>query len=127
MIRRHAFYIGIDPYANAFNEHPNGNGHQDDLTETGPWIWERKWELDSLCYPVRLCKRYWDTTGDAAPFDDSVHQMLRLVVRTMRTEQRHETSPYRFVRPDPLLPTDTLPFDGRGTPSAPTAPGCTAP
>ncbi|MFD1544317.1 glycoside hydrolase family 125 protein [Nonomuraea guangzhouensis] len=117
VIRRQAMYIGIDPYANAFNEGPNGNGHQGDLTAMSPWVWERKWELDSLCYPIRLCKRYWDATADRSVFDDTVHQALRIAVATMRAEQRHEASPYSFVRPDAEAASDTLPFEGRGTPS----------
>ena len=52
LIERQFFYINIDPYANAFNESANGAGHQDDITDLGPWIWERKFELDSLAYPV---------------------------------------------------------------------------
>jgi Uncharacterized conserved protein len=120
VIHRQAAYIRLDPYANAFNESPSGRGHTEDIPKPGPWVWERKWELDSLCYPVRLCRRYLDATGDTTAFDENVHEMLRLIVATMRTEQHHDGSPYRFTRPDPFLPTDTLPNDGRGTPSAPT-------
>jgi meiotically up-regulated gene 157 (Mug157) protein len=52
LIERQMRYIIQDPYANAFNESPNGNGHQQDATDMTPWIWERKYEIDSLCYPL---------------------------------------------------------------------------
>ncbi|WP_337241616.1 glycoside hydrolase family 125 protein, partial [Proteus faecis] len=54
LIKRQFRYICIDPYANAFNEEENGKGHQTDHTQMNPWIWERKYEIDSLCYPVQL-------------------------------------------------------------------------
>ena len=43
-----------DPYANAFNEEANGRGHTKDIPLNDPWVWERKYEIDSLCYPIRL-------------------------------------------------------------------------
>src|SRR5512134_2601839 len=36
VVRRQMSYILHDPYANAFNEAPNGRGHQSDLTEMSP-------------------------------------------------------------------------------------------
>jgi meiotically up-regulated gene 157 (Mug157) protein len=114
VIRRQAMYVALDPYANAFNESPNGQGHQGDIPRSGPWIWERKWELDSLCHPIRLLHLYWEATRDSMVFDEAVHTMLVTAVETMRAEQRPEDSPYRFVRPDPEQPTDTLVNEGRG-------------
>lgn len=52
LVKRQFRYICIDPYANAFNETDNHAGHQTDKTEMNGWIWERKYEIDSLCYPV---------------------------------------------------------------------------
>lgn len=120
LIRRHAHCLLIDAYANAFNREPNGAGHQDDRTAMGPWIWERKFELDSLCYPVQLCQDYWAATGDATIFDDQLHAALARIVAVMRVEQEHDRhSPYRFERPGGP-PSDTLVNDGRGAPTAPT-------
>lgn len=53
LIKRHMFYINIDPYANAFNEGPN-DWHWDanDQTDMPPWVWERKYELDSMCFTI---------------------------------------------------------------------------
>jgi meiotically up-regulated gene 157 (Mug157) protein len=120
VIRRQATYLRLDPYANAFNAAPDGAGHSADEPPPLPWVWERKWELDSLCHPVRLLRGYLDATGDISVFDEAMRETLWAIVTTMRTEQHHAASPYRFTRPDPLQPTDTLPNDGRGTPSAPT-------
>ena len=116
LIRRTARYVSLDPYANAFNVAPNANGHQSDRTEMTPWTWERKWELDSLCYPVRLLRDWWDATRDASVFDAAVHRMLRTIVDTLRTEQRHaERSAYRFWRTEHVYPHDNLADGGRGT------------
>lgn len=118
LIRRHARYLLIDAYANAFNREPASAGHQADRTEMGPWIWERKFELDSLCYPVQLCQDYWAATGDRSIFDAELHAALARIVAVMRVEQHHDKrSPYRFERLD-CPPTDTLPNHGRGLPTA---------
>ncbi|MFC4453986.1 glycoside hydrolase family 125 protein [Deinococcus sonorensis] len=118
LIRRQAMYIRIDPYANAFNAAPDGSGHAGDLPPKGDWVWERKFELDSLCAPVSLLFRYWKVTGDLQVFTEDVRAMLRTVVGVMRVEQRHETSPYTFERPGPHPPSDTLSHGGRGSPVA---------
>ncbi|MFC4598189.1 glycoside hydrolase family 125 protein [Cohnella hongkongensis] len=116
LILRQAQYLLLDPYANAFNKEANGNGHQQDRTEMGPTIWERKFELDSLCYPVQLLYDYWSATGDRSIFNEVVRMMMTTIVDTMIVEQHHDSqSPYSFERDDILLPSDTLPFDGRGT------------
>jgi uncharacterized protein len=115
MIHRQAQYLLIDPYANAFNQEANGHGHQDDQTQMNPWIWERKYELDSLCYPVQLLHDYVETTHDSSIFDENIHQMLQVIVSTMQTEQHHdERSPYRFERHG-VAASDTLPLGGHGT------------
>lgn len=116
LIRRQVWYLLIDPYANAFNESDNGHGHQDDLTQMSGWVWERKYELDSLCYPVQLIKDYVDATGDTSIFDDSLHQMLGSIVAIMQTEQHHDLqSPFSFERLGDIPQSDTLPFAGKGT------------
>ncbi len=116
LIRRQATYLLHDCYANAFNKDATGHGHGGDQPSPSPLVWERKFELDSLCYPITLCHAYWQATGDTAACDDAVYHMLHRVVHIMRVEQDHDHhSPYTFQRPDPLLPSDTLPFQGRGT------------
>ncbi len=115
LIQSQAFYVELDPYANSFNREPNGRGHTSDKPPAGPWVWERKYELDSLCYPVRLCYTYWQATGDETVFTAQVHRMFLKIVEVMQIEQRHDAcSSYTFERLDPLQPSDTLPFEGRG-------------
>ncbi|CAI6015742.1 glycoside hydrolase family 125 protein [Cohnella sp. JJ-181] len=103
-----------DPYANAFNEGPTGRGHQDDLTDMSPWIWERKYEIDSLCYPIHLAYLLWKNTGRTAHMNADFASAARSVLAVWRTEQHHETrSSYRFERRD-CPPSDTLEREGKG-------------
>lgn len=104
--------ILIDPYANAFNEKPSGDGHKD-ITELNDWIWERKYELDSLCAPIYLAYRYWKDTDDSSIFGDAFSDMLEKVYQLIKLEQNHEKSEYSFQRFDCSI-TDTLPCEGRG-------------
>ena len=65
LIKRHIQYIHVDPYANAFNESANDwHWNTTDVTEMSPWVWERKFEIDSLCFVIRLAYTYWKETGD---------------------------------------------------------------
>ncbi|NJD19226.1 MAG: glycoside hydrolase family 125 protein, partial [Gemmatimonadetes bacterium] len=64
-----------------------------------PELHERKWEVDSLCYPIRLAHGYWRRTGDLGPFDERWREAMRLVVRTFRAQQRKDgPGPYKFQR-----------------------------
>ncbi len=119
LIARQARYINVDPYANAFNFEANGRGHQSDETEQNPWLWERKYEVDSLCYPIRLAYTYWRATDDLTHFTEEWLRAAQRIVETWRTEQDHSRSPYRFQRHG-VAATDTLPNDGLGNPVAPT-------
>jgi uncharacterized protein len=99
LIRRQVRYIAIDPYANAFNEEANGRCWEVDETERNDWVWERKYELDSLCYPIQLSWLYWRQTGDASPFDTEWTASLERILSLWQVEQQHwEQSPYRFER-----------------------------
>lgn len=62
VIKRQFKCINIDPYANAFNMNSEGGEWMSDLTDMKPELHERKWEIDSLCYPIRLAYHYWKTT-----------------------------------------------------------------
>ena len=115
LIRRQTMYVRMDPYANAFNREANGHCYSMDDTKQNPWVWERKYEVDSLCYPVQLAWLYWKATGSMAVFDESFRAALNITVALWRTEQRHaERSDYRFSRTD-CPPSDTLGNEGRGT------------
>ncbi|WP_261306582.1 glycoside hydrolase family 125 protein [Paenibacillus andongensis] len=116
LIRRQIAYIHIDPYANAFNEEANDNRYDQDLTELNPWIWERKYEIDSLCYPIQLSYLFWKATGRMDMFDDSFRAAVHTIISLWKTEQRHaEESPYRFARVD-CPPSDTLRNNRMGMP-----------
>ncbi|MBR0500012.1 MAG: glycoside hydrolase family 125 protein [Bacteroidales bacterium] len=111
--------ICIDPYANAFNDGPTGTGWQDDLTEMDPNLHERKWEIDSDCYPIRLAYHYWKTTGDTSVFGDTWIEAVRKILTTFREQQRKENrGPYRFQRVS-AVPTDTQAGYGWGNPVRP--------
>jgi len=118
VIRRQMVYIVHDPYANAFNKEPNGNCENHDQTDMTAWIWERKYEVDSLCYPLQLAYMYWKVTGDTDHFDDMFWKAVRTIVNVWTTEQHHEEkSQYRFQRTN-CPPSDTLPREGLGAPVA---------
>ena len=120
VIRKQIGYILIDPYANAFNRQADGACWAPDETEQNDWVWERKYEIDSLCYPFWLAHRYWKTTGDVSVFDDDFRRAAGVIVDLWRVEQDHvQRSPYRFQRMD-CRPSDTLTHDGLGAPVVPT-------
>ncbi|MFD2024873.1 glycoside hydrolase family 125 protein [Promicromonospora aerolata] len=120
--RRQQSSILHDPYANAFNDGPTGAGHRDRTGRSGTgesdtrqsaWVWERKYEIDSLAYPVQLAHDLWCATGRTDHLE-RFGQVARTVVDLWRAEQRHhEGSPYTFERDD-CPPSDTLVRDGRG-------------
>lgn len=119
LLRRQLMYIAIDPYANAFNRAENGNGHIDDLPLQSKWVFERKYEIDSLCYPIRLLYLFWKASGREELIREKLEETARIIVDQWRVEQYHmEKSPYRFIRPNPPVPWDTIPNDGLGSPVA---------
>ncbi|RZU42905.1 glycoside hydrolase family 125 protein [Edaphobacter modestus] len=122
VIRRQARCILIDPYANAFMADLNAPAlpwSLKDKTELRQGVGERKWEVDSLCYPIRLSHGYWQQTGDVGPFDGRWHDAMRLIVDTFRIQQRKQgDGPYRFQR-ESTASTETLPAAGVGNPVRP--------
>ena len=122
LIARQARCILIDPYANAFMEDPTAKSNLEwsahDETVMKPGVAERKWEVDSLCYPIRLAHGYWQATKDTAPFDATWAEAARASVRTFREQQRKQgNGPYSFRRSAPQ-PTETLLW-GYGNPTRP--------
>lgn len=113
IIAKQAALVRMDPYANAFNESANGAGHKDD-TVLNDHVWERKYEVDSLCAPLYLGYHYWKTTGIDRIFTESYYEMIAAIVKTFQTEQDHGKSEYYFQRHN-CEKTDTLPNGGRGT------------
>ncbi|MGD0913934.1 MAG: glycoside hydrolase family 125 protein, partial [Terracidiphilus sp.] len=122
VIRRQTQCILIDPYANAFSRNvsdPPLSWSLHDQTEMKPGVAERKWELDSLCYTIRLAHAYWSATGDTAVFDAAWKSAAWRVVETFQEQQRiNGHGPYQFTRLS-SIPYDTVPLDGYGNPARP--------
>ena len=115
VIKRQLMYVKIDPYANAFNKEANGQGHTTDFPKPGPWVWERKYEIDSLCYPIRLLYLYWKQTGKEEIILNNLEETARIILDLWKTEQRHhEKSPYLFIRQAARY-DDTIHNDGKGS------------
>ncbi|WP_090798904.1 glycoside hydrolase family 125 protein [Paenibacillus sp. GP183] len=109
VIQRQIRYILHDAYANAFNETDNVAGHQTDLTDMSPLVWERKYEIDSLCYPIWLAYRLWTVTGSVKHLNEQFWQAADSIIELWTTEQHHEErSAYRFERLEAWAPHDTL-------------------
>jgi hypothetical protein len=83
VIERNARNILTDPYANALD----ADYH----------VWERKWEVDSLAWPVVLASVYWRSTGDRTVFTPDLHLALQTIVATYQCEERHRScARYRY-------------------------------
>ena len=114
LIKKQMQCILLDPYANAFNENGDGQCWDHDKTDMKPELWERKYEIDSLCYPVQLSYLLWKNTGCTEQFTGEWLEAAKAVIRVFRTEQDHENaSPYTFERENCSF-TDTLSRDGKG-------------
>jgi len=119
IINRQVKCILIDPYANAFLDGNEISEWKSDITDMKPGIHERKWEIDSLCYPIRLAYHYWKTTGDTTVFDSNWNDAMELIYKTFIEQQRKDNpGPYSFKRVTSWQ-TDTVPGNGMGNPMRP--------
>ena len=120
VINRQVKCIHLDRYANAFYKDENKISEwKSDLTEMKPGIHERKWEIDSLCYPIRLAHQYWKLTGHTNIFDKDWEQSIELIVKTFKEQQRKNgQGPYTFQRTTAWA-TDGVPLGGYGYPVKP--------
>ena len=115
VINRQVKCVLLDPYANAFYKDENKISEwKSDLTTMKPGIHERKWEVDSLCYPMRLAYGYWKQTGDISPFDNAWKEAVKLILKTFKDQQRiNDDGPYTFQRTTSWA-TDGVPLAGYG-------------
>jgi meiotically up-regulated gene 157 (Mug157) protein len=121
VILRQFKLINIDPYANAFNNGPTGDGQKDDVTGSrrNKNVFERKWEIDSHCYPIRLAYAYWKTTGDTSVFDEEWLDAIELTLEVFEEQQRKKGhGDYIFLR-ETDRQLDTKCYVGRGNPVKP--------
>jgi uncharacterized protein len=126
VINRQTDCILIDPYANAFNDGPGKSEWLTDLTDMKPELHERKWEIDSLCFPVRLAYHYWKISGDDTVFSDKWHQASLSILRTFKDQQKKTgKGSYSFMRKTEKA-SDTQFGDGYGLPVKPVGLICSA-
>jgi meiotically up-regulated gene 157 (Mug157) protein len=121
VINRQVKCIHLDPYTNAFYKDGSKESEwkKTDITDMKPGIHERKWEIDSLCYPIRLAYKYWKVTGDTTPFDAQWKEAIQLTVKTFKEQQRKTgDGPYSFQR-NTSWATDGVPLGGYGYPVKP--------
>jgi hypothetical protein len=124
VINRQIECVLIDPYANAFNFGKEGSYWKSDLTTMLPELHERKWEVDGLCYVIRLSYNYWKLTGSSSCFDTNWMKAMQLIVKTFKEQQRKtNTGPYKFLRKT-TTPNDTQSGGGYGNPIRPTGMIC---
>ena len=118
VINKQIEFVLLDPYANAFyDDNQKVSEWKNDFTEMKPGVHERKWEIDSLCYVMRLSYHYWKTTGDASIFDEDWKNAMLLILKTFREQQRKENKgPYKFQRGNGN-PLDTQFGGGYGNPT----------
>jgi len=95
LVKRHAFYVLFDPYANAFridtsykfSEKQMSIGRHDYIS-----TWD--YELDSGCYFLRLVYSLWQAVPNSpAVADEQTHKAASLMVDVWTAEQRHEEDP----------------------------------
>lgn len=112
--------IILDPYANAFYKEPDKVGEwASDNTDMKPGVHERKWEIDSHCYPIRLAYEYWKISGDTSVFGEEWMQSIQLTLKTFREQQRKDgVGPYTFTRVTERA-FDTVGNNGKGSPVKP--------
>ena len=118
VLNRQTRCILKDSYANAFyKDETKISEWKADETEMKPGVHERKWEIDSLCYPIRLAFHYWRETGDISAFDRDWTEAMRAVVKTFQEQQRLENiGSYKFQR-RATNPIDSVPLNGYGFPT----------
>ena len=118
VINRQLKCLIIDPYANAFNRTPTHGEWQSDSTRMTDDLHERKWELDSPCYVLRLVNGYWQKTGDDALIRSDLFLTALDSVLNVFVEQQKmngQFTSYKFLRRT-IAMHDTMANYGWGAP-----------
>lgn len=115
--KRQIEYVLIDPYANAFNPDADGSCWQRDFPDQSPWVFERKFELDSLAAVLDLALRLYFESGHKEHFSKRFSKAVNVILDLLEREQEHDPGSYRFVRED-VREFDYLSHDGFGSPVA---------
>jgi meiotically up-regulated gene 157 (Mug157) protein len=115
--KRQIEFVLIDPYANAFNPAADGNCWHKDFSDQSPWVFERKFELDSLAAVLDLAIRLYLVSGYTNHFTKSFKEAVLVILDLLEREQRHDPSTYRFKREE-VRDYDYLSHNGYGAPVA---------
>jgi meiotically up-regulated gene 157 (Mug157) protein len=115
--KRQIEYVLIDPYANAFNPAPDGNCWHKDFPDQNPWVFERKFELDSLAAVLDLAIRLYLESGFTDHFTERFTKAVVVILDLLEREQNHDPGTFRFIRED-VRDYDFLSHDGYGSPVA---------
>jgi hypothetical protein len=103
----------IDPYANAFNPEPNGACWHKDFPNQSPWVFERKFELDSWASVLYLARMIVEKYERFDHIDASFQEALAMMLNLAQREQRHDPNSYVFKRNNGVL-HDSLSNEGFG-------------
>jgi meiotically up-regulated gene 157 (Mug157) protein len=107
----------IDPYANAFNSAANGECWHKDFSDQSPWVFERKFELDSWASVLYLARMIIERYNRWEHIDGAFREGLKVMMELARREQHHDPGSYVFTR-DNGVPHDSLSHNGQGAPTA---------
>jgi meiotically up-regulated gene 157 (Mug157) protein len=119
VLRMQVEHVLLDPRANAFNPGPTGACVRRDFPEQSPWVFERKYAVDSLCAPITLAWLLWRTTGSLEQVDSRFRQAARTIVSVWRRGQDHERGSY-VLRRRLARRADSLSHRGLGARVGPT-------
>jgi len=115
--KRQIEYVLTDPYANAFNPNQDGNCWHRDFPNQSPWVFERKFELDSLAAVLDLAIRLYLESGFTSHFTARFNEAVVVILDLLEREQNHDPMTYRFKR-EGVRDFDFLSHDGYGAPVA---------
>ncbi|CAF1289345.1 unnamed protein product [Adineta steineri] len=105
LIRRQTQFIFFNPYASSFRLTLRPNPPSDDSLESkhiqkgrNIHVAMHNYELDSLCYYLRLSYTWWKQTKRINVFNHQWLIAVSIIIQVMIIEQHHsEISPYRYT------------------------------